>query len=220
MLLIKELAFREDMSKATKMTQISSHYYGLFPYAQALQEQQLSYQKVIDLKLLGHVIGCEHPCVVTAGKRYQDPSRQIESLFPVYKIERGGELALHTPGQLVIYPIVNFKKLGLSTRDWVYFLQTVTQQTLAELGLPTHKGEAAGLWSTQGKVMFMGLRIKGEVSLHGLAINIHNDLSYYDQFVACGVTQAKVDRLQTHQTLEQVFQCWTRHFLVMSATGA
>lgn len=196
---------------------ISSHYYGLFPYAEALQEQDKCYQSILDLKSAGHLIGCEHPAVVTAGKRFKDPQKVIDAPFPVFRIERGGELALHTPGQLVIYPIVNFKQLGLSTRDWVVFLQTVTQQTLAELGLSTQPGAAAGLWSPEGKVMFMGLRIKGGVSLHGLAINVHNDLSYYDQFVACGVHQARVSRLPTVLTLEQVFSCWVKHFRLKTA---
>lgn len=202
------------------MALVTYDYYGILPYEQALIQQESSYQRVLTQDSIGHIIGCEHPGVFTAGRRLHNQVLPADLPFPVYKIERGGELALHNPGQLVIYPIVNFKKMGLSTRGWVDFLQTVTQQSLANLNLITQKGEAAGLWSAQGKVMFMGLRIKGDISLHGLAINVHNDLSYYKSFVSCGTSQAKVDQLKTTLSLEQIFQVWVNQFTLRSAIGA
>lgn len=74
-------------------------------------------------------------------------------------------------------------------------------------------GPQPGLWTQKGKIAFLGIRIQNGISTHGIAINIHNDLKYYESFVACGVKNAPVDRLVTDQSLEILFQKWLQTFL-------
>lgn len=193
---------------------ISAQYLGLTPYLEATQLQARVGQKVMGEENLGaHIIGCEHPIVLTKGRRLH--GQTLEALpFVADQVDadRGGELALHSPGQLMIYPVTDLNKLNLSVQAWTQGLHLVTQDFFKHLGVETHLQPEAGLWTVAGKIMFMGLRIQSGLSTHGLAINVNNDLSYYAHFSACGTHKARVDHLATPLNLEELFQLWCRFF--------
>jgi len=164
--------------------------------------------------------GFEFEPVVTLGRKVhpeQFPVPDRLKHFELLATNRGGEATIHQPGQLVIYPIFHMSAWGFDVRSWTCLLLRTGQMTLKELGLETevhvdNANKKVGLYSKKGKVVFIGLRVSQGVSSHGVAINIHNDLSVYDDFISCGTKNAPVDKPHTSLTLEQVYQIWLRHF--------
>lgn len=197
------------------------HYYGLTAYEEAFEEQLNQVQVCLNQKdLMTHLspkarlLGFEHPKVITRGRR------SVEMWLPPHLkdvtqiiTDRGGELALHQPGQLIIYPIFNLRNAQVTVKNWIQLLHEVSQRTLLELGVQTYqKNEAPGLWTDKGKIMFIGIRINQGVSYHGLAINIKNDLSDYQGFNACGNPSIAVDQVGGSISLKDVFDLWCEFF--------
>jgi lipoate-protein ligase B len=210
-------------------------YFGLISYEEGVILQQEVLKIVKSHPSHIGVLGGEHLCVLTRGRRLhegkestqqQSPEQQDQTPrkasqgicilgdkeVPVYDADRGGELALHTPGQLMIYPLLNLKKFQFSVRSYIHFLHDVTQLWLASYGVESFLGSQSGLWTSQGKIMFLGLRVQQGLVSHGLAINVHNDLSYYEHFIACGKNQALVHRLVTEKSLKELFDSWVFYF--------
>lgn len=137
--------------------------------------------------------------------------------FEVLRTDRGGQTTLHNPGQLVIFPVLRFAPL--TPREWVRRLSVVTQNWLRNLAYPCQWDEQRpGLYSPSGKVAAFGLRFRHGISIHGLAINVHNDLEPFSWIVPCGRTGARVDRLPSALSLEQLFSLWVREFEKVQAT--
>ena len=118
------------------------------------------------------------------------------------KIRRGGEATLHSPGQLVIYPVVSLPLLGLKVRDFIVALEEITQKMLKELGVMTQReGKYAGLYTEKGKLCFFGIHISEGVSQHGLSINVDNDLKLFNSIKSCGEKDRKHDSLSFYSHL-------------------
>ena len=118
-----------------------------------------------------------------------------------HKIERGGDITYHGPGQLVIYPIFDLDTLGLGIAEFVHLLEEVVMATVAHYGLvATRIAGAAGIWlhadTTPAKICAVGMRISRRCSMHGIAINVNTDLKFFDYIVPCGLTGMGVTSLQ------------------------
>lgn len=140
----------------------------------------------------GVVLGLEHPYVITLGRRSRRDPEVPQG--PIQWVERGGEATIHSPGQLVIYPVVAIGRWG--ARCWVEHLLKVTENTLQHLGLSTRRDPLAGLWTEAGKIAFLGLQIRRGVSSHGLSINVSNDLGLFSGIKACGHRGVPLDSLE------------------------
>jgi len=118
----------------------------------------------------------------------------------VVKVRRGGEATLHSPGQLVIYPVVQLKSLGLRVKDFIIALQYITQFFLKELGIETKKGEDfAGLYTKKGKIAFFGIHISKGLSQSGLSLNVTNDLSFFKYIKSCGESKRSHDKISNYK---------------------
>jgi lipoyl(octanoyl) transferase len=163
------------------------------------------------------VLGGEHPAIITLGRRAQS-SEVLSSVLPVHQCARGGLATLHSPGQLVIYPILNLRKRNWGVRLYVEALLKTTQKTLLEFGLETKCDSTGnpGLYTKIGKIAFCGLKIVQGVSMYGLSINIGNDLSLFKNLRPCGISGQSLDRLQNHLAdpldLEVFFEAWGTHW--------
>jgi lipoyl(octanoyl) transferase len=169
------------------------------------------------------IIGLEHPLTISLGKR-ADPLRDIvvpmkrlkELNVAVVGSDRGGQTTLHSPGQLVIYPVVHLKARQMKVRDYVYLLEEVTQRFLADFGIVAHfRGDEPGLHTNDGKIAFFGLRIQKGMSSHGLSINVNNDLSEFAMIRSCGVTGEKFAKMSDYNAptdLEALFHRWCSYF--------
>jgi lipoyl(octanoyl) transferase len=155
------------------------------------------------------ILFCEHPLVMTAGFSTRSAEKQLAQrqaaqmgaeFFPT---DRGGKLALHAPGQLMIYPWV-YLDHPLKVHEWVNLLLKTTLSSLKEASPQTEFFQKEdGIYTREGKLCFVGIRVhrlnSGSKSFgfstHGLAINLYNNLEVYKKFTSCGVKNRPVDRL-------------------------
>jgi lipoate-protein ligase B len=165
----------------------------------------------------GVILGFECEPVITLGVRgsENDLEASPEALeargFAVERVDRGGQATVHNPGQLVIFPIVAVHDFG--ARNWVNFLLRVTRLTLHSLGCESECREGQpGLYTNKGKVASIGVRFRQGISTHGVAINIHNELSDFGLIRACGIRRAPVDQLGGSFRVEEVFSRWLEIF--------
>lgn len=207
----------------------SSEWLGLINYEIALEIQNTHWSEVFHNQSEGLVLGLEHPTVITLGSRGNpvvDCNSVLASVQTV-QTDRGGQATLHSPGQLVIYPVVSLRRLGLGVREFVEILQITTQQLLNSFEIPAIPADGAGLQTERGKIAFIGLRIDRGICRHGLSLNVGNDLGLFQQIRSCGVQSARLDRMADYPAasglvdLQPVFQAWMGLFArnLSSASG-
>jgi lipoate-protein ligase B len=141
----------------------------------------------------------EHQPVITLGVR-KSANRLLVSAEELTKrridlieIRRGGSITAHNQGQLVLYPILNLKLLGLNISEYIKRLQQIGTDLLNQLGVKAESKKGyPGLWVGGEKIASIGVRVSKGISCHGMAININNDLSIFDLFVPCGLDGVKM----------------------------
>jgi lipoate-protein ligase B len=163
-------------------------------------------------------IGCEHPTVVTLGKRGTAADILNPSIDYV-ETDRGGLATLHSPGQLVIYPIIDLKQNGLTVRDYVGLLLYTTQCFLDEYKIKTFKKGDAGIYTDFGKIGFAGIRVSDHVAYHGVSINVQNDLNLFRLIRPCGAQDACMDSMSQVTgkkfELQDLYLKWVRTFVML-----
>ena len=167
---------------------------GQMPYGLALQKQEEAHAEVVANKSRGIIFAVEHTPVLTLGKNSDDGNL----LFPrdfyrkqgveIFETERGGQVTAHMPGQLVLYPIINMSEFGISVREYVNLLEESVIKTLKHFHIDAHRDpEHPGVWVGHEKICALGVRVKSRVTMHGLALNINNDLSLFGKIIPCGI---------------------------------
>lgn len=190
---------------------------GLMDYKEAWDYQEELFTHVVNIKLANrnnnteeptpnYLLFCQHPHVFTLGKSgsmdhllvNDDELSQKEASF--YKINRGGDITYHGPGQLVAYPILDLDNFFTDIHRYVRFLEEAVIRTCADYGITA--GRIAGLtgvWLTDGmprKICAIGVKSSRWVTMHGLAMNVNTDLSYFGNIVPCGIDDKAVTSLQ------------------------
>lgn len=166
-------------------------------YSEALELQQKIHAKVAAEEQQNTVLLLEHQPVITAGKRTEDHEYPVGDSIPVVKIDRGGKLTWHGPGQLVGYPIVRLPE-PIDVVRYVRICEDVMIEILAELGIDGQRVEGrSGVWilregQQDRKIAQIGIRVAQNTTMHGFAINCSNDLDPFSSFVPCGITDAGV----------------------------
>lgn len=181
--------------------QIKKRWLGEVEYAQALELQEEYLQIVGDdfNPTQGYLLGLEHPSTVTLGVRSELGEQKFP--FPVYKVKRGGEIVIHNPGQLVIYPVLNLSKLNISIKDLVCKLESCIQETLQSFSISTFKKKEPGIYTNAGKIAFVGLQVSRGVTKHGIAINISNNLNDFSIAPICGVKNQPMDKVSHYAAI-------------------
>ena len=179
------------------------------------------------------VLLLEHPPVFTAGKRTEPYERPTGTDTPVIDVDRGGKITFHGPGQLVGYPIVRLPDHVLVV-DYVRRVEEALIHTCTELGVTTARVPGrSGVWvaadpstgSSAGrperKLAAIGIRVSHGVTMHGFAINCDVDLSWYQRFVPCGISDAGVTSLSAELdrdvTTDEVAPIVERHLAELLA---
>jgi len=164
-----------------------------------------------------HLLVCEHPHVYTLGKSGKFEhllinNKQLEEKgAKYYKINRGGDITYHGPGQIVIYPIFDLDQFFTDIHKYLRYLEEAVIRTLAEYGIESERSEGeTGVWLDVGtmnarKICAMGVRASRWVTMHGLAFNINTDLDYFTNIVPCGITDKAVTSLniELRRTVDQ-----------------
>ena len=159
-------------------------------------------------KTANHLIFCEHPHVYTLGKSGNKKNLLVneESLknrgATFYKINRGGDITYHGPGQIVGYPILDLDNFFTDIHKYLRFMEEAVILTLREYGLESDrsKGET-GVWLDVGtkkarKICALGVKSSRWVTMHGFAFNVNSDLSYFGAIVPCGIRDKQVTSLE------------------------
>jgi len=191
---------------------------GYKDYKETWDYQESLFKEILDIKIKNrrqdlneitpnYLLMVEHPHVYTLGK-----SGDIKNLLiseaelekkqaSYYKINRGGDITYHGPGQLVGYPILDLDNFFTDIHKYLRFLEETIILTLADFGLKAErsKGET-GVWLDVGtpfarKICAMGVRASRWVTMHGFALNVNSDLGYFDHIIPCGIEGKAVTSL-------------------------
>ena len=161
-------------------------------YKDTLKIQERLRKQVLINSYKESLILVEHDHVYTLGKNAN--SRNIlNEVCEVIKTERGGDVTYHGPGQLVAYPIIDLKKRQIGVKTYVQQIEQLISKTLEEYGLSTHvPRQETGVWVNDRKIASIGIHISKGVTMHGLAINVNTNLSYFDNIISCGIDGVKM----------------------------
>ena len=200
---------------------------GLKDYKEAWDFQENIFKKIVDLKIQNrkenltqrtpnYFIFVTHPHVYTLGKSGDISNlllseKQLESKgAKYYKINRGGDITYHGPGQIVAYPILDLENFFTDIHQYLRFLEEIIILTLAEYNIEGSRSEGeTGVWLGVGtpfarKICAMGVRASRWVTMHGLALNVNVDLGYFDNIIPCGIRGKAVTSLNVEVGLQTI----------------
>ena len=192
---------------------------GLIDYQEAWDFQEQLFKATIDRKIAqrngateveteNHLLFCEHPHVYTLGKSgsvdhlllSDDQLTQHDARF--YKINRGGAITYHGPGQLVAYPIFDLDHFFTDIHKYMRFLEEAVIATLADFGIKGERYDGlTGVWiepttARARKICAMGVKSSRWVTMHGIGFNVNSNLSYFSHIVPCGIDDKAVTSMQ------------------------
>ena len=172
---------------------------GLADYREVLQQQHELHDKRLQDEIPDTVLIVEHPVVITLGARQSANKLRTgrgslkEQGIDVVDVRRGGGTTAHNPGQLVFYPILNLRGLGLDIGEYIRKLEEAGIKLLEQLGVSAERRKGfPGLWVGTKKIASIGVRVSRFVTYHGMAINIQNDLSIFDHIIPCGLNEVEM----------------------------
>jgi lipoic acid synthetase len=199
----------------------------LADYREVLQQQHELHDKRRRDEIPDTVLIVEHPAVITLGARQSanklrtDRESLKEQSIDVVDVRRGGGTTAHNPGQLVFYPILNLRGLGLDIGEYIRKLEETGIGLLEQLGVSAERRKGfPGLWVGTKKIASIGVRISKFITYHGMAINIQNDLSIFDHIIPCGLDKVEMTSVLTEtgrkhsmsEVKEKLSELLTRHF--------
>lgn len=188
---------------------------GLMDYQEAWNYQEKLFKDTIDKKIRirngeegleteNYLLFCEHPHVYTLGKSGDvshlllDDKQLDEHHAKFYKINRGGDITYHGPGQLVGYPILDLDHFFPDIHKYMRYLEESVIQTLKEYGIESGRVDGmTGVWidgdkTSARKICAMGVKSSRWVTMHGIGFNVNSDLSYFSHIVPCGIVDKAV----------------------------
>ena len=178
---------------------------GLIDYKEAWDYQEKRFNEILDVKknnrkenrqdpTLSYLLFCEHPHVYTLGKSGDENNLLVNEDYlnsrgaTFYKINRGGDITYHGPGQLVGYPILDLSNYKKSVSWYMRSLEQLTIDVLNEFKITAKRVEGlTGVWVGDEKIAAQGVRLTKWITMHGFSININTDLSFYDGIIPCGI---------------------------------
>ena len=178
----------------------------LFAEILAVKSSNKKKNKTIETK--NYLLFCEHPHVYTLGKSGDEKNLLVNEDYlksrgaTFHKINRGGDITYHGPGQLVGYPILDLDNFFTDIHKYLRFLEEAVILTLREYGLESERSPGeTGVWFDVGtpkarKICALGVKSSRWVTMHGFAFNINSDLSYFGNIIPCGITDKSVTSLQ------------------------
>jgi lipoyl(octanoyl) transferase len=199
---------------------------GLIDYKQCWDYQTKLFDATVQLKIQSrkfpdnsvstknHLIFCEHPHVYTLGKSGDlknlliDGQKRREKNISFYKINRGGDITYHGPGQLVVYPILDLDYFFSDIHKYLRLLEETVILTLQDYGVAGQRIEGlTGVWvddkkETPRKICAIGVKCSRWVTMHGIGFNINSNLDYFNHIVPCGIEDKSVTSLQKETNQE------------------
>jgi len=236
------LKLDQDLNK-----KIQLQHLGLKDYKETWDYQEQLFKSVLDLKIKNrkenleletpnYLLLVEHPHVYTLGKSGKasnlllSESQLEEKNASFYKINRGGDITYHGPGQLVGYPIIDLDNFFTDIHKYLRYLEECIILTLREYGIKPErsKGET-GVWLDVGtpfarKICALGVRASRWVTMHGFALNVNADLGYFNHIIPCGirgkaVTSLNVELGRREVPMKEIEAKLLKHFAEVFEAG-
>ena len=187
--------------------------WGLTDYEQAWKRQEALFEEIIARKKVAqptenYLIFCEHPHVYTLGKSGDQNNMLLNSIelraanATFVRTNRGGDITYHGPGQIVGYPIIDLENFSLGLKQYVFMLEQAIIELLTLYGISaTRLAGATGVWidaqnARARKICAIGVRSSHFVTMHGFALNVNTDLTYFNHINPCGFTDKSVTSMQ------------------------
>ncbi|MGE0090779.1 MAG: lipoyl(octanoyl) transferase LipB [Bacteroidales bacterium] len=204
---------------------------GLIDYKEAWDYQEKIFADYLNLKaqnrdlpsnqqieIEGKVIFCEHPHVYTLGKSGQQNNLLIADEFlkkiqaTYYKINRGGDITYHGPGQIVGYPIIDLERFNLQVKQYIANLEESIILTLSDFGIRAERlNGATGVWLDTNipgktrKICAIGVKASRFITMHGFAFNVNTNLEYFNYINPCGFVDKGVTSMEKELGQKQDF---------------
>ncbi len=199
-------------------------------YKEAWEYQETLFKSLVDLKLfnretpsaakevISRLLFCEHNHVYTLGKSGVQNNLLINEAFlksinaTFYKIDRGGDITYHGDGQITGYPIFDIEAMNLSIKEYIHNLEEAIILTIADYGIKGDRLEGStGVWldvngANTRKICAIGVKASRGISMHGFALNVNTNLSYFNHINPCGFVDKGVTSMQKELGLEQDFE--------------
>ena len=216
---------------------------GLKDYKKTWEFQELLFKKIVDLKVKNrreqtafstpnHLLFVSHPHVYTLGKsgdlsNLLISNQEMEAKgVHFYKINRGGDITYHGPGQIVGYPILDLENFFTDIHKYLRLLEETIILTLADYGITATRSKGqTGVWLDAGtplarKICALGVRTSRWVTMHGFALNVNTNLGYFDHIIPCGIRGKAVTSMQAELKLkrleeDEVKEKLVEHFLCL-----
>ena len=185
---------------------------GLISYEDALAKQQFYAEKVkTEHPFRAYLLLCEHNHVYTLGKHGHENNLLVNSDFlksigaSYYKIDRGGDITYHGPGQLVVYPILNLNNWNIGIKKYIDGIEECIIRLVAKYGINAGRLHGAtGVWIGTAKICAIGAKVLHFITFHGLALNVNTDLKYFSYINPCGFVDKQVCSISslTHKNID------------------
>jgi lipoyl(octanoyl) transferase len=204
------------------------HQERLFSEVLHIRQQNESLPACEKIDQMSYLLFCEHPHVYTLGKSGNESNLLVnEELLKnrgaeFFHINRGGDITYHGPGQIVGYPILDMETFGLRVKTYIDSLEEVIIRSMADFGIRSSRLDGAtGVWLDAGtpsarKICAIGVRTSRWVTMHGFALNVNTDLSYFGLINPCGFTDKGVTSMEmelgNRQNLMAVKESLKKHF--------
>ena len=198
---------------------------GVKDYKESWDYQEQLFEELLETKktnptsdFAGYLLFVEHPHVYTLGKSggaenlliTNELMSKIGATF--YRINRGGDITYHGPGQIVGYPIINLEKFGFGIREYIDKMESSVIQSVAEYGITAGRLDGAtGVWLDSGtprvrKICAIGVRVSRAITMHGFALNINTNLNYFSYINPCGFQDKGVTSIEKELGIPQDFE--------------
>lgn len=201
---------------------------GLSEYKATWEYQEKLMQRVIDQKQAkktnpeqeseNYLLFVEHPHVYTLGKNGDEQNLLLNYIqlqaknATFFHTDRGGDITYHGPGQLVGYPIFDLENFGIGLRRYIFLMEEAIIHSIAEYGLKGERDEkATGVWLDVGtpkarKICAIGVKSSRFVTMHGFALNVNTDLTYFQHINPCGFVDKGVTSIEKELGAKQDFE--------------
>ena len=203
------------------MNTLNIEWHWQVPYKETLARQEYLRQQVYN-GTSETIILAEHPPTITLGKRggtvFNTPKDTV-----IHQINRGGLATWHGPGQLSLYPIIQLNRYKIGVRSLACILETATIDTLQNFGINAERQlNSPGIWVRGRKIAALGLDVKKGINIHGVALNIHNDLSGFSCIEACGDSTVRYTSVSqeietSNYSLQNIGILWLKYFFTALA---
>ena len=200
---------------------------GLAKYDEILEKQHQLHEDRLLGKIPDTILLVEHYPVITLGARQSANKLLVgkeelaKNNIDIVETRRGGGTTAHNPGQIVFYPILNLQQFSLGINEYVRELEAIGIELLEYMDVQAQRKKGfPGLWVADRKIASIGVRVSKQITYHGMAINIRNDLDIFDLFVPCGLTGVEMTSVlketgKKHpmsKVKEKLSQLLTEHF--------